>query len=223
LASYYAENGLETVFDGREALPIGVPNYVTDADNEDREHQLRRSLGDLFERDPEAVGGHVSADPWIFYERCLEMLMIRVARSRRGLRGGRYGLVFGYTSGLDLVGHVAYQDPELQTRAYAEADEFVGELRGDLGPDDELLLVSDHGLQDGVHTHEAMVAGTNPDTVAAIESVTGVRAAIEAALEAGDHGPSSPKSIDTGTGPGANANAGDSEAVREQLEDLGYM
>jgi predicted AlkP superfamily pyrophosphatase or phosphodiesterase len=217
-ASYYAENGLTTVFDGREALPIGVPNYVTDPDTEDREHQLRRSLGDLFERDPDAVGGHVSSDPRAFYERCLEMLMIRIARTRRALRSGEYELVFGYTSGLDLVGHVAYEDPALQTRAYAEADEFVGELHDDLDEGDELLLVSDHGLQDGVHTHEAMIAATSEQLIKDIDSVTDVRAAIEAELEAHDHVPASPWD-----GSDLTPDSEQSDAVREQLEDLGYM
>lgn len=217
-ASYYAENGLTTVFDGRDALSIGVPNYVTDPDTEDREHQLRRSLGDLFERNPDAVGGHVSSDPKAFYEQCLEMVMIRVARTRRALRSGEHELVFGYTSGLDLVGHIAYEDPALQTRSYAEADEFVGELRDDLGEDDELLLVSDHGLQDGVHTHEAMVAATSERLIRDIGSVMDVRAGIESELEAYDHIPSSPWE---GSDPAPDS--GQSDAVREQLEDLGYM
>jgi hypothetical protein len=217
-ATYYEEHGLSTLFDGRDALPIGVPNYVVDPDAEDREHQLRRSLGDLFERDPDAVGGHVSSDPRAFYEQCLEMLMIRVARTRRGLRGGEYELVFGYTSGLDLVGHVAYEDPALQTRAYDEADAFVGELRDDLGADDELLLVSDHGLQEGVHTHEAMVSATAERLVADVDSVTDVRAAIEAELDERDHTPASPW-VDAER----SGEDGQSEVVRQQLEDLGYM
>jgi hypothetical protein len=217
-ATYYVENDLPTVFDGRDALAIGVPNYVTDPDSEDREHQLRRNLGDLFERDPDAVGGHVSSAPREFYEQCLEMLMIRVARTRRGLRSGEYELVFGYTSGLDLVGHVAYEEPRLQERSYEEADAFVGELRADLGADDELLLVSDHGLQDGVHTHEAMVAGTSDRLVADINSVTGVRAAIEAELDEHDHTPTDPW-----TGSEVSGRGEQSDVVREQLEDLGYM
>jgi predicted AlkP superfamily phosphohydrolase/phosphomutase len=213
-ATYYEDEGLSTVFDGYESTAIGVPNYVVDPDTEDREHNLRRSLGDLFERDPDATGGHASSDPEAFYEQCMEMAMVRMARARRGLRGGRYELVFAYTSGLDLIGHVTYDLPALQRAAYDELDEFVGELRGDLGADDELLLVSDHGLQDGVHTHEAMVAGTDPEMVGAIDSVLDVREAVEAALDGGDHEPS--------------AQAGDfgdegAAAVKSQLEDLGYM
>lgn len=216
-ATYYEENDLKTVFDGRSAEAIGVPNYVLDPDSEDREHALRRSLGDLFERDPEATGGHTSSDPETFYEQCLEMAMIRIARTRRAYRGGRYELVFAYTSGLDLIGHVTYDRPSLQRAAYDEVDEFVGELCDDLGPDDELLLVSDHGLQDGVHTDEAMVAATKASLVDAIDDVTDVRAAIDAELDFHDHSGTPTHRSETGEG-GAGG-----ERVKEQLEDLGYM
>ena len=215
-ATYYGDNGIETVFDGRDAAAIGVPNYVVDPDDEDREHRLRRHMGELFERDPDATGGHRSADPVAFYEQCLEMAMIRIARTRRALRSREHELVFGYTSGLDLVGHVSHSRPELQSGAYDELDEFVGELRSDLRPVDDLLLVSDHGLQDGLHTEEAMVAGTDPETVERVGSVLDVAGAVNAALADGAHVPK-PRWTETG------GDAGDSEAVREQLEDLGYM
>ncbi|MDS0221236.1 alkaline phosphatase family protein [Haloarcula sp. S1AR25-5A] len=212
-ATYYQENGLSTVFDGREAATIGIPNYVVDPENEDREHSLRRNLGDLFERDGSAPGGHTSADPAAFYEQCLEMSMIRLARARRALRGGQKELVFAYTSGLDLIGHVSYDHPTLQMQAYGELDEFVGEVVGDLREDDELLLVSDHGLQDGVHTHEAMVAGTSSRLVEEIDSVLDVRGAIETELRNHDH-----------SGPGGESlSIEDNDAVTSQLEDLGYM
>lgn len=215
-ASYYAENDLSTVFDGTESLAIGIPNYVTDPGEEDREHRLRRKMGKLFERDLEAKGGHASADPAEFYEWCLEMLMVRIARVRRGLRSRRYELVFGYTSALDLVGHVAYDVPELQTRAYEETNQFVGELAADLADGDELLVLSDHGLQDGMHTEEAMVAGTDPEMVEAIDSVLDVRGAVEEELASGIHAPEPSES------PGPET-AGRSEEVEQQLRDLGYM
>jgi len=212
-ASYYEEHDISTVFDGAESTAIGVPNYVVDPNDEDREHTLRRRMGELFERDPDATGGHTSADPHLFYEQCMEMAMVRVARARRALRGSRYELVFAYTSGLDLVGHVTHDLPALQQRAYDELDDFVGELRTDLENGDELLLVSDHGLEEGVHTHEAMVAGTDRATVDAVGSVLDVRDAIEAELDRTDH------STDVGEGDFA---AGGNE-VRQHLEDLGYM
>ncbi|WP_225334128.1 alkaline phosphatase family protein [Halomicrobium urmianum] len=212
-ATYYDEQGIETVFDGRNAKPIGIPNYVVDPDAEDREHALRRSLGDLFERDPEATGGHRTSDPYEFYEQCMEMAMIRIARARRALRGADHELVFAYTSGLDLIGHVTYDLPDLQMEAYAEVDEFVGELRDDLREGDELLLVSDHGLQNGVHTHEAMVAGTDPARVAEIESVLDVRDSVESGLVGREHTRDSPQyELEAG-----------GDDVKQQLEDLGYM
>ena len=213
-ASYYEERGLSTLLDGASRQAIGVPNYVVDGDSEDREHQLRREMGDLFERDPEAKGGHESADPAQFYEQCMEMSMIRTARVRRGLRSREYELVFGYTSGLDLIGHVSHDRLELQRRAYDELDDIVGELRGDLDAGDELVLVSDHGLQDGLHTDEAMIAATDPGVVDAVESVLDVRAAIESLLDEGGH---EPEQRDD------RAGGLESEAVREQLEDLGYV
>lgn len=213
-ASYYEGRGLTTVFDDCNGKAIGIPNYVVDPDTDDRENQLRRDMGGLFERDPDARGSHVSADPVTFYEQCLEMAMIRIARIRRALRSRQYELVFGYTSGLDLVGHVSYDRPELQEWAYEELDEFVGELRSDLREDDELVLVSDHGLQDGLHTDEAIIAATDPRIIEDVSSVLDVRDAVENELAGADHTPVQ-RNHDT--------EIGDSSEVREQLEDLGYM
>lgn len=213
-AKYYEDRDLTTLFDGRVAKAIGIPNYVTDSDSEDREHQLRRNMGELFERDPESKGGHVSADSDEFYEQCLEMAMIRTARIRRALRGRKYELVFGYTSGLDLVGHVSYDQPSRQQRAYDEIDDFVGELRGDLRSNDELVLVSDHGLQDGLHTKEAMVSATDPEIIDGVSSVIDIRGALENEMTTHEHEPRFEHE---------DSNVGNSAAVREQLEDLGYM
>jgi predicted AlkP superfamily pyrophosphatase or phosphodiesterase len=214
-ASYFDQNDLPTVFDDHASKPIGIPNYVTDPTEDDREHQLRRHLGDLFERAPEARGGHTSSDPIEFYESCLEMAMIRIARTRRALRSRRYELVFGYTSGLDLIGHVAYDVPELQSRACVELDEFVGELRNDLSEGDELLLVSDHGLQDGLHTDRAMVAGTNPSIVEPVESVVDIYSTVTDELARNHHRRDGWSDISS------SGEAGDE--VKHQLEDLGYI
>ena len=214
-ATYYPHNGISTLFDNYDAKTIGIPNYVVDTDSEDREHQLRQQMGDLFKRDRDARGGHVSSDPDQFYDLCLEMSMIRTARLRRALRSRRYELIFGYTSGLDLIGHVSYDQQSLQERAYKELDEFVGELRADLGDGDELVLISDHGLQDGLHTEEAMIAATEPEIVETVDSVLDVRAAIETELDRVDHVPTKRSTEDTGFG--------DGDGVRQQLEDLGYM
>lgn len=213
---YYERQGLSTVFDDRTAKPIGIPNYVVDESVPDREHQLRRSMGDLFKRDASVRGGHTTSNRHEFYELCMEMVMVRIARTRRALRSRDYELVFGYTSGLDLIGHVSYDSPELQERAYAEANEFVGELCGDLEDNDELLLVSDHGLQDGLHTDEAMVAATDTELISDVESVVDIRAAIDREISEGTHYQSTldaeqSHDVERGT------------TVQRHLEDLGYM
>jgi predicted AlkP superfamily phosphohydrolase/phosphomutase len=213
-ATYYNENGLKTLFDERKAKAIGVPNYVTNPDDEDREHELRRDMGELFERDTDAKGGHTSEDPVEFYELCMEMSMVRVALVRRALRSMNYELVFGYTSGLDLIGHVSYDLPELQDRAYEELNDFVGELHDDLREDDELIVVSDHGLQDGVHTNEAFISSTDSTIVESVEGVLDLRGAVEKELEKG-HLPDKPEY--------GRDEESEGERVKEQLEDLGYM
>lgn len=215
-ATYYRDKEISTVFDDFESRAIGIPNYVVDPSERDREHHLRQRLGDFMKFDPSAEHSHQTGDRREFYELCLEMVMVRIARVRRALRSDQYELVFGYTSGLDLIGHVAYDDPDMQGWAYEETNDFVGELRADLGEPDELLLVSDHGLQDGLHTEPAMVAGTRERFVDSIASVTDVREAVARELERGDHRDGiadEPVSSDRSP-PGP---------VREQLEDLGYM
>lgn len=217
-ASYYEENGLSTVFDDRESLAIGVPNYVVDLDSKDREHELRRSLGDLFERDPEAETNHKSADVEQFYDHCIEMMLIRTARIRSALRSRRYELVFGYTSGLDLIGHVSHDRPAVQQRAYEEANQFVGELVSDLTDDDVLILVSDHGLQDGMHTDEAIIAATKGDVLDNVDDLCDVRGAVDSELSRRRHRPKGRIFGDEGARDGEHE-----DAVKEQLEELGYM
>jgi predicted AlkP superfamily pyrophosphatase or phosphodiesterase len=211
---YYEENNLETLFDGPNRLAIGVPNYVTSSDRDDREHELRSTMGALFQRDSDAVGGHKTADLNEFYEQCMEMVMTRIMRARRGLRSHRHSLVFSYTSGLDLIGHVAYGSPEVSRAAYHELNDFVGDLRGDLEPDDLLLLVSDHGLQKGVHTSSAMISSSDPAVLNGVDSVVDVREAIEAELREGNHRPTGQYQWDF--------DAGGNE-VEDQLESLGYL
>lgn len=218
-ATYYENNDLDTVFDGRVSKAIGVPNYVVDPDERDREHELRRNLGDLFRADvkDETEHRHTSSDPGEFYELCMEMAMVRVARTRRALRSQDYELVFGYTSALDLVGHVSYYEEDLQWSAYREMDDFVGELREDLGEDDELVLVSDHGLQEGEHTHEAAISSTSEALVDEVDSVLDVKDAVDRELDERDHSPVERKSRkDIGEGDKG-------QEVKEHLEDLGYM
>ena len=212
---YYINNNIKTVFSNTKSLAIGIPNFVTDSENTDREYELRKTLGDLFERNSDARGGHVTSDPEKFYNLCMEMAMIRIARTRRGLRSGNYDLVFGYTSGLDLIGHVTHKHPRMQRGAYDELNEFVGELRNDLEKDDCLILVSDHGLQDGIHTSHAMISASEGSLISNVESVTDVYDAITQELKRGQHQKKS-RGFSSNTIP-------PSDEVEQHLKDLGYF
>jgi hypothetical protein len=214
-ASYYAEHDLQTVFDNHQSTAIGIPNYVVNPELEDREHSLRRDLGDLFQRDSEAIGGHTTSDISAFFEQCMEMASVRIARARSAVQFGCNELVFAYTSGLDLIGHVTYDDPAVQQQAYDEINGFVADLIDDLNEDDDLLLVSDHGLQEGVHTHEAMAAATDPGLLNSVESITDIKATIEKALNEGEHLRDNSVQV-------SQSDEGRDE-VQARLEDLGYM
>lgn len=212
--NYYSNHNLTTVFDDRVAKPIGIPNYVV-GDETDREDELRKRMGDLFKRDPDSKSGHSSSNPSLFYDRCIEMALVRFARIRASVRSRRYELVFGYTSALDLIGHVAYNHKGMQKMAYNEIDQFVEEIRSDLEKGDELLLVSDHGLQDGLHTMQAIVSGTSEGMLEDLSGVLDIKNAIEEELERANHLPDTP-----GFEP-----SGDQEParVKEHLSDLGYL
>lgn len=48
---------------------------------------------------------------------------------------------------LDVLGHLYYNDEERYRQVYEDVDERVGDVRSALGPDDELLILSDHGME----------------------------------------------------------------------------
>lgn len=48
---------------------------------------------------------------------------------------------------IDIFGHLYFDDEDRYREVYADVDEWVGELRAALGDEDELLLLSDHGMQ----------------------------------------------------------------------------
>ncbi|MBX0323118.1 alkaline phosphatase family protein [Halomicroarcula sp. F13] len=48
---------------------------------------------------------------------------------------------------LDVLGHLYPEDRESYREVYEDVDERVGEVRDTLGEDDELLILSDHGME----------------------------------------------------------------------------
>lgn len=72
---------------------------------------------------------------------------------------------------LDILGHLYADDEERYREVYADVDEWVGEVRDALGPEDELLILSDHGMEatwlddeePGSHSWRAIASTTIDD------------------------------------------------------------
>lgn len=113
---------------------------------------------------------------------------------------------------LDMCGHIYRHDEEQYQRTYQRVNNWVAEIRAQLGEDDELLILSDHGIhtewdssdvEPGRHAERAMAATTMSKPL--FDDVHDVRKWIEEAIEGKEL---SYREIDIPT---------------EQLEDLGYV
>lgn len=113
---------------------------------------------------------------------------------------------------LDMCGHIYRHDEERYRRTYERVNEWVANLWDHLGEEDELLLLSDHGIhtawdsstsEPGHHSNRAMAA-TTMDTEL-FNDVHDVREWIEAATES------------------VNLSRDQMDVPTEQLEELGYI
>ena len=122
------------------------------------------------------------------------------------------GLVGCHVHTLDMCGHIYRHDETRYRRVYERVNEWVADLCDHLGENDDLLLLSDHGIhtawdssdaEPGHHSNRAMAATTLDREL--FDDVHDVREWIEAAIEDVDV---SQDKMDVPT---------------EQLEDLGYI
>ena len=111
---------------------------------------------------------------------------------------------------LDVLGHLYYDDEDAYREVYDDIDQRVGEVRDALGPDDELLILSDHGMEatwlgddePGSHSWRAIASTTvdNPP-----EHALDVKEWVEAHIEAVDTDDES------------------ADIPEQQLRELGYI
>jgi len=113
---------------------------------------------------------------------------------------------------LDMCGHIYRHDEERYRHTYERVNEWVADLRDNLGQEDELLILSDHGIhtawdssdvEPGRHSNRAMAA-TTMDTEL-FDDVHDVREWIEAGIEE------------------AEISHDQVNVPTEQLEELGYI
>lgn len=225
--AYYEEQGLSTLFDGRRSRAIAVPNYRTAADDDagyvvDRGGQLSEFLSITESSDTNR--------PETSLPRLQERLVAETTKKLGAVRAGlrrEYDIIFVWLSIVDTVGHLApvvsEADAGWQERTYRLAATLTEEVRAELGPADTLVCVSDHGLQDGDHTHTAIIGASDEAAIEGVESVLDVREGLERVTP--NRGPSDED------GPpvreafrfGGRTAAKDADEVRGQLEDLGYL
>lgn len=221
-SDYYHNQGLETVFDGRRSLPIAVPNYRTELDDEnDFMFDRGAELGEWLDRDvegwqPADVSQQARVERKMWSEAGRKLALVEHAIQRQ------YDLVWVWFGIVDTCGHVepAASTP-VQRRAYEQAAEWTEQIRGQLKSTDCLVCVSDHGLRDGHHTMDATLS-TDEKTIAnRVDSVYDVRTAIDMVTPSQDPVEIPPLGDEYKT----NRKSSDATAdeVRARLEDLGYV
>lgn len=221
---YYATRGIETVFDGRRSRPIAVPNYRVEQDDYldvvvDRGAQLKQVL-DIERVDGETI--HRPTVPQATHEERLHATCGHKLGAVRTTIERDYDLVWVWLGYLDSAGHLdPMLDEPFQERAYRQAAAWTEWIRAALQPDDTLVCVSDHGLQDGHHTERAVLCADRAAVCKGVHQVTDVRTGIERITPAHDGDGSPPvRDVYATTGGSADRSAA---AVRSQLADLGYL
>lgn len=217
-ADYYAEQGVDTVFDDRRSFAVAIPNYRTPIDDllgvsPDRGADLAAFLN--IETDDDGRTLHRPATSVTQLEQRLESEVGTKLGAVRAAIGQAYDLIFVWLGYLDTVGHLApaIHDPDWQRRKYDRAMSWTADISSELDDDDILVCVSDHGLRAGAHTQDAFFGSTDPRVVDGITTIPGVRSGLERVLshrtDTRDH------SVGT--------DAESASAVRERLERLGYV
>lgn len=182
-ASEYRQKGIETVFDNRKSLPINIPNYRTEFDDY---YQLAVSrTGPLSEYvNLESEEGTQTFSPKIPLPeveiRLAKWLSTKLAIVENGIYRD-YDLIFVWLSHIDTIGHLdPLSDSGWQERAYNEAARKTQYINNLLTDEDTLVCVSDHGLQNGQHTHNAFLGSTDEDVLDTAQSVLDLRSALDA-------------------------------------------
>jgi hypothetical protein len=219
-AEYYADHGLSTVFDGRRSSTIAVPNYWTGRDERmgfvfDRGAELSEWL-DRDEHGWQPVGRQQQAR--------VEERMWSEAGSKVGLIKSElqreYDLIFAWFGVVDTAGHVEpVAEEPIQRRAYEAAADWTNEIRGTLSDEDDLVCLSDHGLRDGEHTMDAVIASDNRAVVRDTPTVFEVATSLGMLAPARTGSPIPP--VEENTTRATRGETGDD--VRDRLEELGYV
>jgi len=208
---YYDENEIQTVFDGVEALPISIPNYET---AHDRQLGLDANRDDVWaelavDRSGEGTDFAPGIDMSAVHDILGREMGRRTSLAIHGIADG-YPLVWVWYGVLDTVGHMAPAvDAPLERHYYELAASQTAAIRA-LAPDDAIILaVSDHGIQEGQHTHHATLCSDGPEPVDEIGHVFELADWLDAQTIEGHAG--------------GRVDADELKTANKRLGDLGYI
>jgi hypothetical protein len=135
----------------------------------------------------------------------------RVGETAAAITGGE-PLVWTWFGLLDTVGHLQPALGDEFVREWYNVAAGVTESIRALAPAEATVVaISDHGIQEGEHTHYATVAGDDPEPVAAIEHVFDVAEWIRQAR------------TESAAVSEPDVSADATAAVRDELAALGYI
>lgn len=224
--TYYRDESIETVFDERTSRAITIPNYRVDQDDDlglvyDRGADLGEFLNVGNGEEGETVHKPKTSLPKL-EERLISELTSKLGAVRATIQR-EYDLVFVWLGYLDTVGHL---EPTVdaagwQERAYLRAARLTENLRSTMQPEDTLICVSDHGLQNGHHTHNAFIGSSDEHVLDEVQSVLDVRDGIELVTPASGT-VEDPPIREAFRYDNGGKTRGDDD-VRDQLENLGYI
>jgi len=208
-AAYYDEESIATVFDDCGGRAISIPSYQTEYD---RRHQLDAHRDQLWQAlDCEHVGE--GKRPTVDRSEVNALLGREVgARIGHTLGAVQAGepLVWTWFGLLDSIGHM---QPALGDKFvkewYEVAAQYTEEVRAVVDEETTVIAVSDHGIQDGVHTDYATIASDDPAPVAEIEHVFDIADWL--------------RRQEFASADGVHVDDQEHEAMREELEALGYV
>lgn len=209
-SDYYTQNGISTVFDD-VGTPISIPNYQT---KRDRTHGFDAHRDELWKELQVDWTVNTGMQPEVDRETVYHLLGREVGkRMGQTIQAMQSGspLVWTWFGVLDSVGHMEPALGEDIVKDWYQVAASVTQTVKDVADEDTIVIsVSDHGLQDGTHTHYATLCSDSPAPAKQIDHVFDVAEYLE--------------SIDyTETNHGESITPEDMSEVEEELEHLGYV
>lgn len=208
---YYSENELPTIFDRENTVGISIPNRETPYD---RKHGLDALRDEVWAELLADRDGAEGLEPNIPIEGVYDVLGREIGQRIGHIyiaQAQGKSLIFVWFGCLDTVGHMAPAvEAPLERDWYHVAAGVTDMVRNNTDENTTVLSVSDHGLQNGDHTHYATLASDDPEPAEQIETVFDVAPYLQSL---------SLKDMSATTGIDGAA----MDSVHDQLEDLGYV